>query len=51
MFSACHFDKQTHERDYYSEFDDPTIEELRERMAKLQGDLAELGKLGGNDEG
>ena len=29
----------------------PTIEELRERMAKLQGDLAELGKLGGNDEG
>jgi len=29
IFSACHFDKQPHEGDYHSEFDEPVVEELR----------------------
>lgn len=29
IFTACHFDEEPHEGDYYSEFDEPTIDELR----------------------
>jgi hypothetical protein len=28
VFSACHFDEKTHAGEYYSEFDDPLIEEV-----------------------
>jgi hypothetical protein len=29
IFSACHFDERPHKGEYYSEFDEPTIDELR----------------------
>lgn len=29
IFTACHFDQDAHEGDYYSEFDEPTPEETR----------------------
>ena len=29
IFSICHFDIRAHSGDYYSEFDEPTVEELR----------------------
>lgn len=29
IFSACHFDRRPHEGAYYSEFDEPKLEELR----------------------
>jgi hypothetical protein len=29
IFSACHFDRIAHSGNYYSEFDEPTVEELR----------------------
>ena len=35
VFTACHFDEEQHEGDYYSEFDDPILEEVR-----LHGSLA-----------
>jgi hypothetical protein len=35
IFSACHFDIGTHSGNYYSEFDEPTIEELRLMAALL----------------
>jgi hypothetical protein len=28
VFAACHFDETAHAGDYYSEFDDPTVEEV-----------------------
>lgn len=35
IFSACHFDIGAHSGDYYSEFDQPTIDELRLLTALL----------------
>lgn len=29
IFTACHFDKDAHEGDFYSEYDEPTPEEIR----------------------
>ena len=29
IFTACHFDEEHHSGDYYSEFDEPSVEELR----------------------
>lgn len=29
VFTACHFDEQLHAGDYYSEFDEPMVEEIR----------------------
>ena len=29
IFTACHFDQDAHEGDYYSEYDEPTPEEIR----------------------
>lgn len=34
IFTACHFDQDKHEGDYYSEYDEPTPEEIR-LMASL----------------
>jgi hypothetical protein len=35
IFSACHFDRVAHSGNYYSEFDEPTVEELRLMAALL----------------
>lgn len=35
IFSACHFDRTAHSGNYYSEFDEPTVEELRLMAALL----------------
>jgi hypothetical protein len=29
IFTACHFDQDAHRGEYYSEFDEPTVEEIR----------------------
>ena len=43
IFSACHFDERPHKGEYYSEFDEPTIDELR-LMAAL---ILPIGWAGG----